>query len=287
MYQLTEMAVRKAQPREQPRKLTDGRGLYLHIAPTGGKLWRFAYRFQGKQKLMALGTYSDVSLAQARERHAQARKLLAEGTDPMEQRKAARVEQEAKGTTFGDVYREWYSLWSVGKNERHAKQVKSRVESDILPAFGDKPVDDVDADDIRQMIITVHARGAEDVAKRSHATVGQIYSFAVAHRMAKRNPAADFKFSHLQLPQPRSKNFARVEARELPALLEKMDRYNGTAETKLAMRLLALTFVRTSELIEALWTEFDLNNSSILKKSFFKLFHIAAGGQGSSTRAGA
>lgn len=258
MYQLTETAVRKAKPGEQPRKLTDGRGLYLHIAPSGGKLWRYAYRFNGRQKLLALGGYPDVSLAQARERHGDARKLLADGADPMEQRKAAKAEQEAKSTRFEDVYKVWYEKWSVGKDERHPRQVKTRIETDVLTAFGSKPVDEVDADDVRKMILKVHERGAEDVARRAHATVGQIYSFAVAHRMAKRNPAADFKFSHLQLPRPRTRNFARVDSKELPDLLMNMDSYNGTAVTKLAMRLLSLTFVRTSELIEAPWSEFDL-----------------------------
>lgn len=111
------------------------------------------------------------------------------------------------------------------------------------------------------MILKIDERGASDVAQRAHSTVGQTYGFAVAHRLAKRNPAADFKFSHLQLPKAKPKNFARVEARELPALLKKTDKYNGTAVTKLAMRLLAQTFVRTSELIEAPWTEFDPENA--------------------------
>jgi integrase len=261
MYQLTDVAVRKAKPGAKPKKLTDGHGLYLHIAPSGGKLWRFTYRFGGKQKLIALGAYPDVALAQARERHGAARKLLADGIDPMEQRKAERAKQKARSTTFEDVFNAWYEKWSEGKDERHAEQVKRRVEGDVLPAFGDKPVDEVDADDVRQMVVAVHGRGAEDVARRAHAMVSQIYGFAVAHRMAKRNPAADFKFSHLQLPKAKPKNFARIDARQLPTLLKKTDEYNGTAVTKLAMRLLALTFVRTSELIEAPWSEFDLENA--------------------------
>lgn len=261
MYQLTETAVKKAKPEPQPQKLFDGRGLYLHIAPTGSKLWRYAYRFNGKQKLMALGAYPDVSLAQARDRHAQARKVLAGGVDPMEQRKAVKESQDAKQTTFEDVFDLWFEKWAVGKDDRHAEQTKRRMNADVLPAFGSKPVDDVDADDVREMILAIDERGARDVAKRAHSTVGQIYGFAVAHKLAKRNPAADFKFKHLQLAQAKSKNFARIEAKELPELLAKMDAYNGTAITKLAMRLLAYTFVRTSELIEAEWTEFDIDNA--------------------------
>lgn len=258
---LTDTAVRKSKPGATPLKLTDGHGLYLHVAPSGGKLWRYTYRWQGKQKLMALGAYPEVSLQRARERHGDARKLLAEGVDPMAERKAQRLEELAHSTTFREVYEDWYSRWSIGKAERHAATVKTRVETDILPAFGSKPVDDVDADDVRQMILSVHERGAEEVARRNHAMVAQIFSFAVAHRIAKRNPATDFKFSHLQLPRPKPKNFAHIEARELPDLLKKTDAYKGEATTKLAMRLLALTFVRTSELIEAPWSEFDLPNA--------------------------
>lgn len=169
MYQLTDTKVKKTKPGDRPVKLSDGHGLYLHVAPTGGKLWRFTYRFGGKQKLMALGVYPEVSLQRAREKHGDARKLLAEGIDPMSQRKAQRQEELAHSTTFQEVYEAWYERWAVGKNERHARQVKTRMESDILPAFGSKPVDDVDADDVRQMIIAVHERGAEDVARRNHA----------------------------------------------------------------------------------------------------------------------
>jgi len=247
MYQLTETGIKRTKPGMQPVKLTDGRGLYLHVAPTGGKLWRYAYRFNGKQKLMALGGYPDVSLTEARERHQKARKVLASGLDPMEERKAAKAEQDAKTTTFEDVFNLWFEKWIVGKDERHAEQTKRRVETDIIPAFGSKPVNDADADDVREMILAIDERGARDVAKRAHSTVGQIYGFAVAHKLAKRNPASDFKFKHLQLAQSKSKNFARVDAKELPALLSKMDEYKGTAITKLAMRLLVvLVLLKTS-----------------------------------------
>jgi hypothetical protein len=130
MYQLTETPVKKAKPEPQPQKLFDGRGLYLHIAPTGSKLWRYAYRFDGKQKLMALGAYPDVSVAQARDRHAQARKVLAGVVDPMEQRKAVKEAQDAKQTTFEDVFDLWFEKWAVGKDDRHAEQTKRRMNQD-------------------------------------------------------------------------------------------------------------------------------------------------------------
>lgn len=147
-YQLSEVAVRKAKARTEPIKMTDERDLYLHIAPSEGKLWRYAFRFRRKQKLMALGAYPDVSLAEARKHHAEARKLLASGTDPMEQRKASRAEEDAKNTTFEDVFNLWFEKWSVGKDERRVEQTKRRIQADVIPAFGSKPVDDVDTDDV-------------------------------------------------------------------------------------------------------------------------------------------
>ncbi|HEV2136556.1 MAG TPA: integrase arm-type DNA-binding domain-containing protein [Terracidiphilus sp.] len=260
-YQLTDTKIRKHKPCAAPVKLTDGLGLYLHVAPTGGKLWRYAYRFDGKQKLMAFGGYPDVSLEQARERHQEARKLLADGKDPMAERKARREEADANGTTFEDVFKLWFATWKVGKEERHVCQTERRINADVIPAFGSKPIDDVTAADIRAMMLKIYdERKARDIAKRAHQTTGQIFSFAVANGLAKRNPAADFK-PHLILPTVKTENFARVDTKELPALLAKMDAYIGTAVTKLALWLLAYTFVRTSELIEAEWCEFDMDNS--------------------------
>jgi integrase len=257
MYQLTDTRIRKFQPGNAPVKLTDGMGLYMHVAPTGGKWWRYAYRFNGKQKLLALGIYPDVSLEQARKRHQEARKLLAEGKDPMTERKAEKEAQIAQRTTFRDLYLAWFETWRVGKAERHVEQTQRRVEDDILPAIRDIAADEVTPADVRGLMLKIMERGAVDVARRAHQTVSQVYRHAVAHGTAKRNPTADFKPSDI-LPSVDSENFARVDVKEIPTLLAKMDEYRGTAVTKLAMRLLALTWVRTSELIEAPWSEFDL-----------------------------
>jgi integrase len=260
-YQLTDTAIRKFKPSSAPVKLTDGLGLYMHVAPTGSRWWRYAYRFNGKQKLMALGSYPDVSLEQARKRHLEARKLLADGKDPMTERKAEKEAQDVEGSTFEDVFKLWFQKWRVDKEERHVRQTERRVNTDVIPAFGLKPVDEVTASDIRAMMMAIYnGRGARDIAKRNHETTGQVFRFAVANGIAKRNPAADFKPDDV-LPTVKSENFARVDAKELPALLAKMDAYVGTAVTKLAMWLLAYTWVRTSELIEAEWPEFDIENA--------------------------
>lgn len=259
---LTDTAIKKARAKTTPVKLTDGGGLYLHIAPTGGKLWRYKYRFQRREKLMSFGAYPEVSLAQARKRHEEARTLLADGTDPMEQRKTEKTKREANGATFTDLYQKWFENWKQGKDEKNVADIKARIEADILPAFGSKPVDDVDANDVRLMILNIEKRGAREISKRAHAVVRQIYGFGIPHQYARRNPASDFKFSDLQLPQVEMRHRARIDEKELPALLKAMDSYDvGGRQTHLALQLMCLTFVRTSELLGALWTEFDLDNA--------------------------
>lgn len=256
-YQLTDTAIRKFKPGTAPIKLTDGMGLYVHVATTGGKWWRYTYRFNGKQKLMALGTYPDVSVEQARRWHQEARKLLAEGKDPMAERKAEREAESAQQTTFEDVFKLWLAKWKVGKAERYVLQTERRIDADVLPAIGSTAVNDVTPSHIRNIMLRIMERGARDVAKRIHEHVSSIFRYGVVHELCPRNPAADFKPNDV-LPQAETENFPRVDVKEIPALLTKMDEYKGTAITKLAMRLLALTWVRTSELIEAPWSEFDL-----------------------------
>jgi integrase len=260
MQYLNDTKVKQAKQRERPFKLTDGGGLYLHIAANGSKFWRYQYRFNARAKLMALGVYPDVSLGQARERHKEARKLLADSKDPMADRKEQRQTHDANAITFEAVFKLWFVWWKEGKAEKHSAQVERRVLADIIPVFGSKPIDDVTAADVRDMMLAIAKRGAKDVARRSHETTSQVFRYAIAHGHAKRNPAADFKPSDIVI-KLETQNFARVDAKELPVLLAAMDGYNGTGITKLAMRLLALTFVRTSELIEAEWAEFDLDSA--------------------------
>lgn len=265
---LTDTAIRTVKPSDKRFKMYDRDGLFLLVNPSGSKLWRWRYRFDGKEKLMALGEYPVVTLAQVRERHFAARKKLAAGTDPMAERKAdaeaKHRENEAREreheNSFENIARKWWEWWAAGKSPRHADYVLRCLEADVFPTFGHKFVDAVIAADIRQLMLGIERRGARDVAKRAHETTGQIFRFAIAHGMAKRNPAADFKPSDI-LPEAREENFSRVDAKELPDLLLKMENYKGDALTRFAMRLMAFTFVRTSELIEAEWPEFDLENA--------------------------
>jgi integrase len=265
---LTDTAIRATKPARKPYKMYDREGLFLRINPGGSKLWRWRYWADGKEKLMALGEYPIVNLAEARERHFAARKKMAAGIDPMVERKTeaeirqreAEIRQREAENSFERIARKWWEWWAAGKSPRHTDYVLRRLEADVFPAFGQKFIDNVTPADIRKLMLAIEGRGARDVAKRAHETTGQIFRYAIAHGIASRNPAADFKPKDI-LTETKEENFSRVDAKELPTLLAKMVGYDGDAITRLAMRLMAYTFVRTSELIESEWPEFDLDKT--------------------------
>jgi integrase len=252
---LTNMEVRNAQPKEKAYKKGDARGLFLFVTPSGGKLWRWKYKKDGKEKLMALGKYPDVSLAQAREQLEVERKMLAGGGDPMAQRRATKTSAE---NSFGTVAAKWLDHWLVGKSPRHVAYVRRRLKADILPKLGTRPIAEIEAPEIVIMAKSIEDRGAGDLAKRALQTTVQIFRYAIAHGYARQNPASDIKPSDI-LKATRKRNYARVGVKDLPELLRAIEVYQGTPITRLAIKLMAMTFVRTSELIGASWKEFDLN----------------------------
>lgn len=255
---LTDTGIKKAQPRDKAYRLTDERGLHLLVQPNGSKLWQFRYRHAGKEKKASFGRYPDVSLKDARELRDTARKQVAQGLDPVAEKRAQRAAAETSASnSFEVVARQWWQQWHPARSERHAGYVLRRLEADVFPAIGARPVTDIQAPELVTMVKAIAKRGALDIAKRCYETTGQIFRYAIAHGSAERNPAADVKPADI-LPSRRKENYARVDARELPALLRKIEAYQGTPVTRLAMKLMALTFVRTSELIGARWDEFDL-----------------------------
>jgi len=254
---LTETKISKAKPTAKPYRLTDGRGLYLEVRPHGGKLWRWKYRFDAKEKLMALGIYPDVPLATARRKHEAGRELLASGVDPMAQRKEDKTAEKASTEgSFQTVAGLWLAHWREGKTLRHADSVERRMNADILPALGSRPIAEIEAPELVGMVRAIEGRGARDIAKRALETAGQVFRYAIAHGYSKRNPAAEIKPSDILKTSPKT-NYARVDAKELPALLRAIEVYRGVHVTRLAMKLMALTFVRTGELIGARWSEID------------------------------
>lgn len=258
---LTDTAIKRAKGAEEPYRIKDAGGLYLWVTPSGGKLWRWKYRFEGKEKLMTFGRYPDVSLPRARERQAEQRSILAEGTDPMAQKKAAKIAVRlATENSFASVAGRWVEHWKDDKSPRHVDSTQRRLASNILPSLGSIQMDAIQAPDIVAMIRVIEARGARDVAKRTLETTGQIFRYAIAHGYAKRNPAKEIEPRDVLKASTKS-NYASIDAKELSNLLREIEVYRGTHVTRLAMKLMALTFVRTSELIGAQWSEFDLEKA--------------------------
>ncbi len=254
---LTDTEIRRSKAGEKPYRLSDGRGLFLFVTPAGGKSWRWKYRYDGTEKLMVLGSYPDVPLALARERHAEARRLLATGVDPMAQRKAAKTADKfAAENSFRTIAWLWFDHWKAQKSAQHVDATRRRMEANIFPLLGARRITEIEAPELVKVVKAVEQRGTGDLAKRAMQNVGQIFRFAIAHGYAKRNPASDIRPADVLKPTHKT-NLARIDAKELPALLRAIEVYQGTHVTRLALKLMALTFVRTSELIGAKWPEFD------------------------------
>ena len=256
---LTDTAVRNAKPGDKPVKMFDASGLYLAVQPSGSKLWRLKYRFGGREKLLSLGAYPETTLRNAREQRDDARKLLASGINPSQARKDESAAKQASAeNSFEIVARAWHAHWKASRSDHHVQYVLRRLEADVFPEIGARAIAGLKALDFVRVAKKVEARGALDIAKRSLQTCGQIMRYAVGHGIVERNPVADIKPADV-LTTRRKVNYARVDAKELPELMRKMHAYNGSPYTRFALQLIALTFVRTSELIEARWTEFDLD----------------------------
>jgi integrase len=255
---LTDTAIKRATSREKDYKMADARGLFLLVTKAGGKLWRWKYRFEGQEKKMSFGQYPEVTLAEIRVLHAAARRSLASGVDPMAQRRAEKTAiRESNELPFRLIAAKWHEHWKDGNSPHHVRATWSRLEANVFPAIGDRLITEIEAPEIVRMVKAIQDRGKLDIAKRALETTGQIFRHAVAHGLTQRNPASEIKPGDI-LKSRRKENHARVDAKELPTLLRAIEVYQGKHVTRLAMKLLAMTFVRTSELIGARWDEFDV-----------------------------
>lgn len=280
---LSDTQVSKTKVKGKPYKLSDGHGLFLYVTPAGGKFWRWQYRFQGKPQLLSVGEYPLMSLKEARITHQQWQRVLHGGVNPAAEKK---VEKKAEAVlvklnqersvlakskplddptekvdwpdgSFGAVQVEWFKKWSDKKSPRYQVQMERRIKTDILPKLGLRHIMDIEAPDIANMAKEIDSRGAGELARRALFTTGQIFRFAIAHGLARRNPAADFKPGDV-LKEQTVTNHPRVDSHDLPKLLLDMDAYTGTEITRYAMWIMARTFLRTTELAQAPWTEIDL-----------------------------
>jgi integrase len=252
---LSDAKARNAKPRTKPYKIADGEGLFLLITPAGSKYWRLRYFIAGKEKLLALGVYPEITLADARDRRTQARKVLAVGNDPGEvKREAKRVATLNNTNTFEVVAREWYEK---RKHEWAAGSVRCKLhylEKHLLPTLGEKAITAITAPQVLDMLRVIEERGTLDTARRVMQMCGQIFMYGIATGRVERNPVPDLRGA---LKTPVVKHQPFLMASDLPDYLRNLEAYDGSLQTKLALRFLLLTFVRTNELRGAEWTEID------------------------------
>lgn len=254
---LTDLVCKIAKPSEKIKKLYDGKGLYLEVMPNQSKYWRFKYRFSDKEKKLALGVYPAVSLTEAREKRDSARKLLQKSIDPSEVKKEQKRQALMKTeNSFEAIAREWHDSRSHNWDDRHSASVLRRLKMDIFGKLGSKPIHSITAPDLLPLLRDIESRGAIDMAHRVLQICGQIFRYGVSTGRCERDVAADLKGA---LKPTRLKHYHALQKDDLAVFMKKVEAYEGRLETKLALRLLLLTFVRTTELREATWKEIDLD----------------------------
>lgn len=254
---LTDLTVRKAKPAEKPVRLFDGGGLYLEIAPNGSKLWRWKYRFAGKEKRLAIGVYPTVGLREARQKRDDAKRLLAAGTDPGAARRAEKVTRAiAAANTFELVAREYHGTQVDGWSEGHALRWMTAMERDMFPWIGSLPLPDVTAPLLLQTLRRVESRGVRETTHALRQYAGQVFRYGIATGRCSHNPAADLKGA---LKPLNVKHMAAVvDASEAGALLRSIAGYDGQPTTKAALELSALLFQRPGNIRAMEWAEVDL-----------------------------
>ena len=259
---LTDTAIRKAKAGAKPTRIFDGGGLYLQVSPTGAKLWRFKYRFDGKEKLLAFGVYPDVSLASARDRRDKARKQLAEGIDPSEKRKAAKAARAGlAANTFEVIGREWYARTAPMLADNTKGKLLRFLEVDVFPWIGARPIASLAAADLIKVIERIEQRGAMDIARRVHNYMGRIFRYAVGRGLVSRDPSRDIELKDILPPEAVQHHASVTDPKAVGGLLRAIDGFTGAFGTRCALRLAALVFVRPGELRHAEWTEFDLEKA--------------------------
>jgi len=256
---LTDLKIQKAKSQDKNRTLFDGGGLFLMVTPTGGKLWRFKYRFDGKEKLLAFGSYPEISLLDARQRRDEARRQLAHGFDPGEIRKAQKQASIQETETFEAIAKEWHKRFFSTWSEKYAETLMSRLELYVFPWVGKRPIAEIKAPEMLSVLRRIESRGTLDTAKRVRIICGQVFRYAVVTGRAERDITADFKGA---IPPPQKKHRAAItEPQKVGALLRSIDSYQGSFIVKSALKLAPLVFVRPGELRHAEWSEIDLENA--------------------------
>ncbi len=255
---LTDTAIRKAKATEKPLRLFDGGGLYLEVAPSGGKWWRLKFRHEGKEKRLSLGTYPDTGLKDARKRRDEARQLIAHGTDPSAARQASKAAKRANAlNTLEAVARDWLDHRTTAWVERTRKVILASLENDVFPILGARPIADIQPADIRALVQGIEARGAGETAGRVFQRLRSIFRFAIAHDVIATDPTYPLKPAEIFRPR-KVEHRAALSERDVPVFLHRLASYEGDPITAAALTLLMLTAVRPGELRGARWDEIDL-----------------------------
>lgn len=257
---LTDVKIKQAKPREKLYKISDERGLYLEVTPSGGKWWRFKYRIDGKEKRLSLGVYPDVGLKVARERREDARKLVADGVDPSVHRKAKNLARAgANANSFEVVTREWFEKQKKVWEPSHADKIIRRLERDVFPWLGKRPIADITPPELLAVLQRIESRVVE-TAHRAKQNCGQVFRYAVATGRAKHDITTDLKGA---LTPWKEEHFASItNPKEIGPLLRDMYAYKGTFEVQCCLRIAPHVFLRPVELRLAEWREFDLEAAS-------------------------
>ncbi|RUP35982.1 MAG: DUF4102 domain-containing protein [Acinetobacter sp.] len=250
---LTDAQVRKIKPLDKKKRYSDEKGLYLEVTPSGGRFWRLKYRFNGRESTLTIGSYPEISLAQARRARDEARIQLYNNIDPNAV-KNQRLQQMDESTLFKSLAMEWMEDRKAVIKETTYLRDLSVFEKDLFPALGDMPIDQIKGKDVLACAKKIEERGAQEMAKRSIPLAGRIFRFAIRKGIIENDPTP-----HLQeaLKPRKVKHMARLDISEFPPFLERMDRYHGNLVTKTAIQLMTLTFVRTAELRMMEWDEIN------------------------------
>ncbi len=256
---LTDIAIKKTKPTDKPMKLFDSNGLYLLVKPNGARYWRLKYRFAGKEKAMALGVYPEVSLAEARELRDDARRKLKQNLDPVNERKQAKITAFIEATNqFETVAMEWLERQKNRWTPKHTTKILNALKRYAFPDLGQRSIADINAPELLRTMRKVEAKGIHETSMKVLQSCGAVFRYGIVTGRCDSNPAADLKGA---LTRPNPTPQAALNAQELPTFLATLEKYQGHIQTKLAMKLIIFTFVRTTELRAAEWQEFDLDAS--------------------------
>mgnify|MGYP000382501557 CR=1 FL=1 len=256
MSKLTATQIKNAKPGEKPYKLSDGQGLYLLIHPNGGKYWRYDYRFATKRKTLSLGTYPEVSLKSARDKHFEARQEISSGSDPGRKRKLAkRSHLVASSNTFQAIAEEWFAARMLDKSPKHIQRTKRALEHDLYPFVGNLPLTDIEASDLLEALRKIEARGTVETAKRTKQTASQIFRYAIQTGRATRDPAQDLTGA---LKSVKKKHITAItNPTDAGKLMAAINGYTGTPVVVAALKISALLFQRPGEIRHMEWSEIN------------------------------